>query len=196
MESIVKIIEALAWPVTAVIMSIMFKGEFGTLLGRVNKVKFKEFQADLEQGLKQAEKDVQAVPEPKSSNGKNNQSKTDDSSVEKLIRIAIVSPRAAITEAWVELEKSIRTISIEKDIDPRESDRKRGVMPSHRMVTELVNQGHMPESLLPLFEDLRLLRNKVAHRHDFEVDYVQSEKYIYLIRHFQSKLMGFAASDK
>ena len=162
-------------------------------MGRMSTVKYREFEAEFNKSLVKAESEAQSVPTPPIDN-QIKASSSEHDSLERLMRIAEVSPRAAITESWTELELLITQIANSVEIDPRKEQRHGGVMPSHRMIEELTKNNYFPKGILPLFNDLRRLRNKAAHQHDFDIGLPMAQRYIHLVQHFADKLQALSSN--
>ena len=101
MQLIVDLIVGLAWPVAIVWIAYLFKHELRGVLGRVSLLKYKNVEAKFELGLAQAEAKVAEID----IKGTDSPAPAEISSkLESLRRIADVSPRAAILEAWILIE--------------------------------------------------------------------------------------------
>jgi hypothetical protein len=99
MEHFVEIVKALAWPIAAIWIGYIFRSEVRQLLGRVSSFKYKNVEASFEKILVQAEKSANNIEKPKLK-----ETDLELSQKEQLLRIAEVSPRAAIVEAWTIIE--------------------------------------------------------------------------------------------
>jgi len=191
MDTFVKLVEALAWPVSVLAISLIFRTELRMLLVRINKFKYKEFHAEFEKKLGEAEKEAELIPHPDPEVSAEKNIKKYDAA-ERLVRIAEVSPRASITEAWIELEAVLSQVVDTNSLDPRKKVRDTlNRMPHARMIQELVKENYIPEGLVPIYKDLRDLRNNVAHNPELIVEFPQAERYIHLSMHFSEKLQVF-----
>lgn len=89
-----------------------------------------------------------------------------------LMRISEESPRAALLEAWVEVEASIHEASERLEISPKRR------FPIRRVVIDSINTGRYSKSVLPLFESLRELRNEASHDPEFIPTRRQTRRYL------------------
>lgn len=99
MELLVNLLIGIAWPVAAVWIAYLFKGELRSLLYWM--FKYKDLEAKFESGLAEAEAKVTAIERSSPSSPPRPEI---SSKLEQLCRITDVSPRAAIMEAWVLVE--------------------------------------------------------------------------------------------
>lgn len=170
MELLVTFIIGISWPVVTAWIAYLFKGELKVLFGRISQLKYKEAEVKFEKGLAEAEVEVQkvervtplALPQPERL-----------SQLDQLRRIAEVSPRAAIMEAWVLIETAAAAAGFTSGV----------AMPrvNPRLFTEyLANNGRIPEESIILMNKLRQLRNQAAHLPDFALSQDEAERYLEL----------------
>lgn len=170
MELIVTLLTGIAWPVAVVWIAYLFKGELRSLLHRLSQLKYKDVEAKFEIGLAEAEAKVIAIeksapstlPRPEIT-----------SKLELLRRIADVSPRAAIMEAWVLVEDAAgKSGFVQGAAIPRVN--------SHLFVDELVRLGKLPNGSSSLLDQMRRLRNQAAHLPDFSLNQDEADRYLQL----------------
>ena len=176
MEHFVNLVDAIAWPAAAIWLGYIFRGEIRKLLGRVSALKYKDLEASFEKELAAAETEAQKVLPPKPPNNSISDEPVYpnpyDERYEQLLRISDESPRAALLEAWVEVEAALM-----ESAEEYMSGSARRVLPRKLMI-ELINNGKYPKTVLPLFEDLRRLRNEAAHTPEFEPTSRQTRRYL------------------
>jgi len=173
MELLVTLLTGIAWPVAVIWITYLFKGELRSLLHRMSQLKYKDVEAKFEifeNGLAEAEAKViaieksapSALPRPEIT-----------SKLELLRRIADVSPRAAIMEAWVLIEDAaeksgfVQGTAISR-VNP------------HLFVDELVRLGKLPYRSDALLVQMRRLRNQAAHLPDFSLNQDEADRYLQL----------------
>ncbi|WP_419535602.1 hypothetical protein [Endozoicomonas sp.] len=180
MEHIVKLIDSLAWPIAAIWLGYIFRGELQKLLGRMSQVKYKDLEAKFEKNLESAEKEAKKVAPDTSENKKHIYDEEPiypdpyAEKYEQLLRIAEESPRAALLEAWVEVEKELLIAAENNGIKFQRAPSPR------KLIIELINTGQYVKTILPLFEDLRKLRNDAAHVPEFMPTNKQTRRYLQL----------------
>lgn len=170
MELLVNFLVGIAWPVTVVWIAYLFKGELRSLLHRMSQLKYKDVEAKFEIGLAEAEAKIlsieHAVPQLP-------QRLEITSKFESLRRIADVSPRAAIMEAWVLVEDAagrsgfVQGAAISR-VNP------------HLFVEELVRLGKLPKGSDFVLDQMRKLRNQAAHLPDFSLNQDEADRYLQL----------------
>ncbi len=176
MEHLVNLIDAIAWPGAAVWLGYIFRAEIRKLLERVSGFKYRDFEAKFDRELAVVEEKAKiAIPESTA------RSVLDEEPVypapydlryEQLLRISEESPRAALLEAWVEVESALNEAAERFKIKNT-----RGV-PPQRVVIGLIETGQYAKTVLPLFDDLRKLRNEAAHAHYFVPNKKQFKRYL------------------
>lgn len=168
MNYLVEIIKAIAWPLTIIWIGYYFKAETRSILARLSSLKYGDVEASFEKELAKAELSAKIVniPPPPSSKENINQK-------EQLLRIAEVSPRAAIVEAWALIEiAAVRKGLIAGTTVPRTNT---------KMIVEFLNSSgkFSPESI-SLIENLRQIRNQASHLPDFFITQTEAERYLEL----------------
>lgn len=176
MEHFVDLVKALAWPVAVIWLGYIFRNEIRMLLGRVSTLKYKDLEAKFEKDLTAAEEVAKKTIAEKTKNISGDDEPVYpapyDTRYEQLLRISDESPRAALLEAWIEVESSLSEAAEKFDIyNSRRA-------PARKVVIELINTGKYAKTILPLFEDLRTLRNEAAHAPQFVPSKRQTRRYL------------------
>lgn len=170
MELLVTLLTGIAWPVAVVWIAYLFKSELRSLLHRMSQLKYKDVEAKFEIGLAEAEAKVIAIEKSASSALPRPEI---TSKLELLRRIADVSPRAAIMEAWVLVEDAAgKSGFVQGATIPR-------VNPD-LFVDELVRLGKLPNGSDSLLLQMRRLRNQAAHLPDFSLNQDEADRYLQL----------------
>jgi hypothetical protein len=166
MEHFVEIVKALAWPVAAIWIGYIFRAEFRQLLGRVSSFKYKDVEASFEKSLVQAEQSAQNIEKPKFE-----ESDSEISQKEQLLRIAEVSPRAAVVEAWTLIETAAMKNGLWVGSNIKRTNPK-------MILDHLESSGKFSTENLSLINQLRQIRNKASHLPDFAVTQAEAERYL------------------
>lgn len=136
----------------------------------MSQLKYKDVEAKFESGLTEAEAKVTAIekttplplPRPEFL-----------SKLEQLRRIADVSPRAAIMEAWILVEDAAgKSGFVQGAAIPRVNTR--------LFVDELVRLGKLPKGSDSLLDQMIKLRNQAAHLPDFSLNQDEADRYLQL----------------
>lgn len=170
MSELVAIVSAIAWPGAAIWIAYLFRGEIRGLASRVSHLKYKDMEATFEKKLQEAEAKAGAITNQKQAALPGPQML---SRLEQLQRIADVSPRAAIMEAWILIESAAgQSGFVQGASHPR-------VNPM-LFVDSLVRDGKLPTDSIKLVQTLRDLRNKAAHLPEFSVTRDEADRYLRL----------------
>ncbi len=166
MEHLVEIVKALAWPIAVIWIGYIFRSEVRQLLGRVSSFKYKDVEASFEKSLVQAEQSARNIEKPQL-----DESESEINKKEQLLRIAEVSPRAAVVEAWTLIETAAMKNGLWegaaiKRINPK------------TILDHLESSGKFSPENLKLINQLRQIRNKAKHLPDFAVTQTEAERYL------------------
>jgi hypothetical protein len=170
MAEIVALISAVVWPIAAIWIAYLFRGEVRGLASRVSHLKYKDMEATFERELKAAEVKAEAIP---SQTPAALPSPDLMSRLEGLQRIADISPRAAIMEAWILIESAAGQAGFAQGAArPR-------INPM-LFVDWLIKSGKLPAGSIELVEALRNLRNQAAHLPNFSINRDEADRYLKL----------------
>jgi len=166
MEHLVEIIKAIAWPASIIWLGYIFRNEVRQLLGRVSSFKYKDVEANFEKDLSEAENSAKTLETTNTERSEETLSQQD-----QLLRIAEVSPRAAIVEAWTLIETAaIRSGLVHGTAMKRTSP---------KMILEVLsNSGKLSSESILLIENLRRIRNRATHMPDFAITQSEAERYL------------------
>jgi len=167
-----KIIESLAWPITVITLILILRIPLGNLLLLLRKLKYKDLELEFSEKLEQLEEKVEKaeLPLPTPSFPERIIPGVSSEARKSLRQLAVTVPRAAIGEAWRQLEFAIRGALEKQGI----------TSPRHLYPTlELARENKiLPQNVIPLVADLRALRNRAVHGRNFTVDAAQALEYI------------------
>jgi len=161
LDDFTQLIDVLIWPMTTLVLAILFRGELKSLFHRVSSLKYKDIEANFRDRLDEVERDASKILED-----------TDTEDVASpyrdrfdwIMRLAEFSPRAAILEAWIEIESELVKLCQRANIE----------LPQRRQIIKLaekvVKAELLPNEILPLLKNLRNLRNEAVHLPDFIID--------------------------
>ncbi|MCP4325111.1 MAG: hypothetical protein GY787_25345 [Alteromonadales bacterium] len=166
MEHVVELIKALAWPSAVIWISYIFRSEVRQLLGRVSSFKYKDVEASFGKSLSEAEKSAESIKKPKVK-----ESDADLSQKEQLLRIADVSPRAAVVEAWTLIETAAMKNGLTSGAALKRTNPK-------MILDHLSASGKFSPESIELINQLRQIRNKASHLPDFAVSQSEAERYL------------------
>lgn len=165
MEFIVGVLNALAWPTAVLITIFAFKRQLTLIAPFTKKLKFKDFEVEFSHDIDQlVEKAQTAFPDLKSD------PKT------RLISTARHLPNSCILEAWDQLHQEARRLTQAHFPEANISEE----TPYKDTEVFLTQQEVLDQRKSKLFNELRRLRNKVAHAQNYEVGGQEAIQYIEL----------------
>lgn len=180
-EFIVKMTEFIAWPVAVVWLGYIFRNDVRSLLGRLSNLKWKDAEASFEKEIKDTEKKSKEIfKTPIRRNEKVSETE------ERLFRLADISPRAAILEAWTEIEtEAYKYVSSAGKSSHRVSP--------IELIENLSSTHDFPKEKMGLLRDLRKIRNQATHLPDVSVTRQEAEKYIKIATQALTSINRFRA---
>lgn len=157
---IVEIVKALAWPVTIGIGFMFLHKPFISLIPFMHKLKFIEFEMEFSQQVQamKLEADIREDSEVKS----------------PAMDILSFSTRAAVMEAWIELE----TVAASKAASFWSSSNVSPFKNNIRLGNYLHQCGVINENQLKSFNELRKLRNELVHIKEVSITDSDAKAYI------------------
>ncbi|MGA2206509.1 MAG: hypothetical protein ABSG10_07235 [Terracidiphilus sp.] len=183
-KMVVQLVTGLAWPVVVLLVAFMFKRELRLLLSRISHFKYRDLEFKL--ALAEAEKKADVIEQTARFSYRS--SSDIDSKLEQLRRIADVSPRAAIMEAWILVEDAAAQSGFIQGADtPR--------INAPSFVLWLVRDGKLPAGSDELVTRLRNLRDqaaahKMAQTPPFELTREDADRYLQLAAKASSMILG------
>lgn len=166
-----EIIKALAWPLAVVTLVFLLRRPVIEVFPLLRRLKYKDIELEFAQELSQLEAEVRAIAEKK---GEEAPSITSTSS--NLLNLVSYSARAAIMEAWLEVESS--SIAVASSFWGQPPNNVLKSMP--KLGEYLLQCNVIDENQLIVFNKLRQLRNKAAHAQDLELSEDDARSYVIL----------------
>ena len=173
MNVLVELVKALAWPITILVIVLLFKRELSLLQGRLSEFRYGNFAAKFAEQLDKVEEDAsrsvvqtRELPPPSESRAEQQNAIRDE-----ILRIATVSPRAAVSEAWRHLELAMDSAAQSLGFDQR------GAVSRPRLIRLLAEQGLLDTEAVQLYESLRRMRNEAVHRREFDGSQPEAVRY-------------------
>lgn len=163
--------KALAWPLALVILVILLRKPIIEVFPSLRRLKYKEIEVEFAQEVSELKAEVEAIAEEK---GEEAPSIISTSS--NLLNLVSYSTRAAIMEAWLEVESS--SVSVASSFWGQ---------PPNNIVRNMPKLGEylfqckvIDENQLSVFNKLRQLRNKAVHAQDLELSEDDAKSYVVL----------------
>jgi len=163
--------KALAWPCTVVLITILLRGSIVELIPLLRKLKYKELELEFSKEVAELKvESVARIADDKSDAILGN------SSFNNMLSLASISARAAIMEAWLEVESASATVA---------SSLWQGgnieIFRNYNKLGEYLLQCKViDEKQLLTYNKLRHLRNKAAHTTELELSETDAKSYVIL----------------
>jgi hypothetical protein len=174
---IVEIVKAFAWPMTVLLIFAALRKPLLNLFPLLARLKFKDLEFNFSRKLEKTAMDAAALPAPETF-------PSDQAYNGHLLKLADSSPRAAILEAWIKLEKAAIEAARQKDIDITYIILRNPL----RLTQFLEEKGIIDNRQGRVFTDLRDLRNSAAHAQGFEPSKSDALEYIQLSERLERSL--------
>nr|VVV06060.1 hypothetical protein AW0309160_03544 [Aliivibrio wodanis]VVV06074.1 hypothetical protein AW0309160_03558 [Aliivibrio wodanis]VVV06088.1 hypothetical protein AW0309160_03572 [Aliivibrio wodanis] len=179
MEHVVKIVDSVAWPVLILILSVMFKRSLGVLTERVSKFKYKDVEANFGQELQKIEGKAKNLPKHPVTSIHHDKEYWDNMTIrgvftqwDQIKRIADTSPKAAILEAWLDVDIAVFAAARAGNIDTSK------FCTAVSQARELMDNGNVPRDIWPIITDLHRLKRQVEKSNDFSTSYDETTTFI------------------
>lgn len=174
MELIIDLLKSIAWPIAVVWLGYIFREDIQRLVSRFTSPELHEIDEKFQHSLTQAEAAAATMATELFGHAYSTDVEAYKKRYAVLQRLVETSPRAAILEAWVEVEAGIMAAAHRLEIEAR------GPIASRRVVEQLISQGMLSEGVTPLYQWLRDLRNSATHIPDAALELSDAERYFTL----------------
>lgn len=194
MEIFARLLEATIWPLVIGWIFWSVRSELRALLGRMKSAKYKDFEATFERGLAVTEDVARKaiIMSPTMSSTFLALSLKDPNKYSEVSALAMTSPRAAIMDAWRELELAAVTAALNNRVS---LTGKRGRVSGIAAIDHLHESRLISEQVKNLYLHLRELRNQANHA-AFEMGVDEAKRYAGLALHFSEWLRDFRSSSE
>lgn len=162
-----ELINSLAWPAVTIFAILTLKDKIGELLPRLKKLKHKDTELEFMEGVAELAREASAGEQPRveSPDLKLNR--------EVLMRLAFISPRSAVIEAYRIVE-----VAGVKAIEKFYPELKGQDIITQTQVSKLLRDKVLSSERYHQLRELLMLRNKAAHDEDFALKGGPIEAYI------------------
>lgn len=188
-ELIVRIIEVLIWPITILILLFLFRLQIVKLIQRVKEISYK----DLKLILQEAEETAKTIKPPKLLDQKILKIEPvtlEAFPSERISQIASISPRLAIIEAWLEIERALTEAALKFGFEANTFTQLR------KVIEKLIKDNILERNVIDLFNYLRTIRNRSAHTYELDISISDSMRYVELALEFTKTInIATLASD-
>jgi hypothetical protein len=166
-----ELIKAVAWPVTAIVLVVLLRKPIVELIPLLRKLKYKELELEFAREVSELKAEVEATAKEK---GEEAPSLASTSS--NLLNLVAFSTRAAIMEAWLEVESASESVASSFwGQSPNNTFRNIPKLGEYLLQCKVID-----EKQLSVFNKLRQLRNKAAHAQDLDLSENDAKSYVQL----------------
>lgn len=178
---ITELAKAMAWPIVVISIIILLRGSIVELIPLLRKLKYKELELEFSKEVAELKAEVGI-----SIKGDDEKATLVNSNITKILSLVSFSTRAAIMEAWIELESaSIFAASSFWGGEGKESFRNYARLGEYLFQCKVIN-----DKQLLTFNKLRQLRNKAAHASELELSENDAKSYILLAAELVRQIKG------
>lgn len=166
-----ELIKAIAWPATAIVLVVFLRKPIVELVPLLRRLKYKELEVEFAQEVSELKAEVEAIAKEKGE-----EFPSIESTSSNLVNLVAFSTRAAIMEAWLEVEvASVAVASSFWGQSPNKTFRSMPKLGEYLLQCKVIN-----EKQLSVFNKLRQLRNKAAHAQDLDLSENDARSYVQL----------------
>lgn len=162
-----EIIGSLAWPAVVTFSIFILKDNLGELLPRLKKLKHKDTELEFIEGIAELAKEASTLPKLEV------ESQSVQLNREVLLRLASISPRSAVIEAYRIVE--VAGVKAIEEFYPVLKGRD---VRSQVQVSKMLREKVLSSERYHQLRELLMLRNKAAHDEDFSLTGGPIETYI------------------
>ena len=178
LEFISAVVSALAWPIAVIIAVVVLRRPLRHLLSRLETFKGPGVEATFQRQVEEAKEEAALAVAGLPSVQEGDKSQQERLEYSDLLRLADVSPRAAILETWLRIESTLTDVAMRMDVS---ADTRRGPL---SLMEALERHGTIAPEVGSALRRLRNLRNVAVHTQDLDiskdsvVDYIETANFI------------------
>lgn len=175
LDGVLRAIDALAWPVTVLILAFLFRGGIRGILEDISSFRAGRFEAHLEERMTVAKHQLR---EHKGSSD-SALHQLGETEPEQIAALSRIDPSAAILRVWMDIEEAVRE---------RYQDEEESSVPVYELISTRLRQEkpHLSDAI----HTLRTIRNDVAHNPDYEPDGSMVDEYRNMAEEVMDEIEG------
>jgi len=166
-----ELIKSVAWPVTAVALVALLRKPIVELIPLLRRLKYKELELEFAQEILELKAEAAVIAQEKGE-----EAPSGSSTPSNLLNLVAFSTRAAIMEAWLEVESAAVSVASsfwgQSSSDTFKNTQKLGEY--------LLQCKVIDEKQLDVFNKLRQLRNKATHAQELNLSENDARSYVQL----------------
>ncbi len=166
-----ELVKAVAWPATVIVLVVLLRKPIVELIPLLHRLKYKELELEFSQEISELKTEVEAIAKEKGEEAPSTASTSSN-----LLSLVAFSTRAAIMEAWLEVESaSVAVASSFWGKSPNETLRNMPKLGEYLLQCNVIDGKQ-----LSVFNKLRQLRNKAAHAQELDLSENDARSYVEL----------------
>ncbi len=174
------VLQTSLWPIVVFLLLLIYKREISGLISwiiKIKSLKYKDVHLEFQEGINEIKHELEEAQVLV--NEKNVQC-SEESDINKLVELARISTRAAISEAWSLIEKHakelIPLLEAKNKLAPDKNYKLREVDFALFILTQ---EGYAPVNVIKIARNLQTLRNKAVHNAlNEDISEGQAQEYI------------------
>jgi hypothetical protein len=172
---VIQILKVIVWPLSVVMIVLILRPYLGQAILAISRLKYKELEVEFRKNLEEAQQKAEELKLPSPEQARISPESTSQLlPYDRLVKIATMSSRAAIVEAWLIVETALKEVARAQGINTRTFGQEMEI------VHDLIEKKKLPEGTLDLFKNLHMMRNDAAHAHGFEIEADTAVQYVNL----------------
>jgi hypothetical protein len=184
------LVSSLAWPITVFVIILVLRHQIATLLPNVRHLRYGDFEVEFGKKIEHLKEEIEQANLPRleaPGPGVLGEVPPVPRTANYLMELADVFPRAAILEAWTEVELAAKEAAARTGMDVH-PDRSLKFMTMQTLLETLQRNSQIDKSVPSILRDLRALRNSVAHTRQVDVSTSKAKEYVRLALRVASAL--------
>ncbi len=158
---IAELVKALAWPAAVLIIFLFLRKPILELIPLLQRIKYGGLEIDFGKRIQELAVEAdQALPAPA------RPGKTSEYIEKSMTNLAYISPRAAVLEAWLELEEAAVSAAKRRGLNLTSQEERSPIA----LGSALERSGILDHKQMEIYTRLRNLRNAAAHATDFSFE--------------------------
>ncbi len=178
---IAELSKAFAWPVFVLILVLLLRNPIRNLIPLITRLKYKDFELEFGRRVEEVNAEVAGeLPEEEPPDA------TLGEASQKIFKLAEISPRAAVLEAWRVLENEA-ILTVREEVRRQQGHEPAIILP-HIALRHLERSERIDRQTSALIRELRLLRNEAAHAPEFALGSDSAIEYASVAHRLAQKL--------
>ncbi len=157
---VIELLKILVWPITVLIIFLLLRRQIEMLFPSLQRFSYGGLELDFSRQVQELSQRVrQALPTPAANTGL-------EALRQHLIDLAPISPRAAVLEGWLQVERAAVDATKRHNLELSSRDARSPLL----LGQALEDAGIISDRTTAIYHRLRNLRNIAAHANEFSIE--------------------------